>query len=283
MKKSFSIIFATAIALSTVFVGCKKDIEEDPDANYIEGERMNFTVQVVSGENQTKSTSGLEGATVTLSGVGESQTGTADASGFANFTDLEEGTYSVNISMSGYTSLSATVEISDGFTGNNSNASVQFTLFNMTATVGGYVYMNLNTTNDTSCIAGWAGNDTASHLACGGPEFAPTTMVVTAVSQINVWNYSNSNNFADITDLTYEGLNVSTNVASDGSYTMTLAGSIDGLDYNVYFPDFAIQQVQEDPTDPDQTVQKRYMWNGRWTGSFDAVSGVTYVHDEMYD
>lgn len=286
MKKSFSIVFASALALSTVFVGCKKTIEEDPDAGiYIEGNRINFTAQVLSGENQTKSTAGLEGASIMLSGAGETQTVTADAAGNAHFANLEEGTYSINISLADYSSLSATIRLDDNGTGNDANASAQFTLFNMSASAEGVVYLNSNNTNDTTCVVGPVFSSNAE--SCD-PDYG-ANLTITAVCQIEWggaydvrdWNQGNGN--VTIQDLTYEGLNVQATTGTDGSWSMNLASTAAGLPYRIYYPSVAVDQIIEDPTDATKTVLKRKSWGDSQTGVFDAITGVTYIDDKEYN
>lgn len=279
MKKSVSIIFASALALSTVFVGCKQDLEENPDATYIEGDRINFTAQIVSGENATKSTAGMADVHVTLSGAGASVEAHTDASGFATFTDLEVGTYTMHAMATDYSTLTAVVEVTTN-TGENSNASGQFTLFNMSSTIEGMVYFNSDTTNDTTCVVGPV---YSSNMNSCDPDVAPTTMTITAVADLDWWDWNTGSSNMTIADVSYEGLNVSTSVLSDGSYSMMVAGTASGLDYDIYYPAMAIDQKVFDPTSTTGgTTTRRHVF-GDMTWSVDAISGVTYVNDEAYE
>jgi hypothetical protein len=280
MKKSISIIFASALALSTVFVGCKKDIEEDPDAMYIEGARINFTAQIVSGENATKSTAGLADVHVTLSGAGATQESHTDASGFATFTDLEEGTYSMQATAAGYTTLTAVVEVSSASGNDNSNASGQFTLFNMSGTITGVVYMNMDATNDTTCVPG---PNPSSNMNSCIPDMAPTAVTVTARPDGGFdwsdWNNGSAN--LSIQDLSYEGMNSTATLDANGAYSLTVAGTASGLGYDVYFPTYAFTQTIWDPADATKKKTRREVVSDN-TQNFWVVSGVTYVYDQDY-
>lgn len=285
MKKSVSIIFASAIALSTVFVGCKKEITESTDP-YIEGERVTFTAQIISGDNASKSTAGLAGATVTLYGAGEAMSATTDAGGFAAFDNLEVGSYAMSVSMANYTSLNATISVWSG-SGDNTYATGQFTIFSMSSTVAGVVYLNTDATNDTSCFTTNAepviptGTNNEDNDESCDPDMAGTSFMITARCDENMSNWVSGSGNMTIDDIAYDGLNSTVACAADGSYSLTVGGTASGLDYEIMYPSYAVQQkVWDEVAGWPNTTTARMTWgsNSWWVTT---VSGVTYINDEV--
>jgi hypothetical protein len=275
MKKSISIIFASALALSTVFVGCKKEIEEDPDAVYIEGTRVDFTAQVFSSDGATKSTAGLSGATVTLAAGGETMSSTTDANGNAIFEDLEEGSYAATITMTGYGTLNVIMEIWSP-SGDDGAATAQFALFGGTATITGMVWSNGDETNDTT-----SGGGGSSNVGSHAPNVAPNTVTVTATLEPgNLWDWNTEGSGVNFDDLSYEGATATGTVAA-GVYTITVPAAGSGLSYNLRFPDFVFQQVIWDPLTPASKSTEREVADGDdWTVW--AYSNETAVEDYDY-
>lgn len=278
MKKSTNIIFASALALATVFVGCKTEYTEDPDAVYIEGERVDFTAQVISSDGASKSTAGLEGATVTLSAGDETMTMTTDASGNAHFSDLEEGNYSVSVEMTGYSTMSALVNITSS-TNDDGASSAQFALFGGTSTITGMVWANTDATNDT--------DDTGlgtTNLGSFAPNVAPTTPAVTVTASLNASNFSTWNTAGSgvtISGISYDGASATGTCDATGAYTITVPGAASGLSYNLRFPDFVFQQVVWDPlTAGAKTTEREQMVGGN--SNVTVYSNETIVEDYDY-
>ncbi len=226
--RKISIFFGLLLSLAIIFNACKKDDFTEQDAIKEINDNALFadslannvilTVKVIDATTDfsTKSNEkGLASATVTVNHDGVIDTAATGVDGSAHFDDLRPGSYAVQVTMTGFTTVDfvATMQ-TEGY------YSVQVPVLSTTnlMTVTGKVEYEsdlLNTSRETGAVT-----------VVADPNFA------------NLWNTQGINDFS------YSGYtNTATTDAATGAYTLTLPADKAGkLTYTIGVAQFEENQ-----------------------------------------
>lgn len=262
----------TAVALlALAFTSCKKDISEEEllknqlaqaDSLLKRGGVIKYTVKVVSAANSSflKAKMSLENAIVTVYQNDKVYNATTDANGFAIFTDMRVGTISVNVKLKDHAEVDYVADITPQENLTNLSqtqivntiryASTMVPMFPIAdpgcATITGKVTAELDLTNTTPEAA--EGVKVTATVDVDDPDFvaryiAPTQGTSTSPSAGRILKYA----FNDAT--------VTATTAADGTYTLKVPASINGLPIKLSIADY-------------HTTQKIYLEKNPETGEF---------------
>ncbi|TCN72130.1 carboxypeptidase-like regulatory domain-containing protein [Acetobacteroides hydrogenigenes] len=268
-KLTFSLMAAAMLALAVT--SCKKDISEEEllknqlaqtDSLLKRGGVIKYTVKLVSaaGSAMLKAGVSMEGAKVMAYQNDSMYTATTDANGFATFKNMRIGTVAVNVKMDGYAEVDYIADITPAESLVNLSqtqimntiryASTMVPMFPIAdpgcATITGKVTAELDLTNTTPEPA--PGVKVTATVDIDDPDFvaryiAPTQGTTSSPSAGRILKYA----FSDAS--------VTATTAADGTYTLKVPASINGLPIKLSVADF-------------QTTQKLYLENNPIDDSF---------------
>ncbi len=180
-----------------------------------------LTIKVIDASSDFSAKSGLKGqsgATVTINTQGEVITGTTGADGAAHFPGLEPGSYAVNVSLTGYTTVDFVT-----YTNYEAYYSVQVPI--------------LQTTANLMTITGTATCET--DLLNTSREAAAT---VTVFAQPNLPDFFGS--IPGVVEISYSGYTNTATTDASGAYTINVPADYAGeLDYDIFVPTFEASQT----------------------------------------
>jgi len=253
--------FAVALSLSLLALSCKKE-DNDPqtlnieqkDTSYIvdltaKGDtaynmditkkdtiKVNYSLIVLSADkSMMKSTSGLDGATVIVTGNGTSVTATTDANGMVNFKNLPSGQINVVVKKTDYSTANLVVELgTNAGTEKIRSASSIISLFNTSATamktISGKAYADLNVTITTESWSKFNNGLTENNTL----EFVPNgTKIYATVTQNALLSYVSTTGDGAITKVAYEMNQFEATVGANGSYSISVPFSQKGLEFDI--------------------------------------------------
>jgi hypothetical protein len=204
------------------------------------------------GDNSGKGGSGMDGVTVTVSQYGKMLTSTTDASGIATFSDLRIGSVTVNIQKTGYCEvdyIAVLPALPD---------SVYVNAYSLVRQAGTMVPM-FSMTDDLSTISGIATVET--DLTNDAPEPAADvklTATIDVEDEYFIYKYIQApyhdivecdycsfwefDYYGIIRQIAFHGTVFETTTAADGSFTLQVPSTPDGLPYELSADEFAADQ-----------------------------------------
>ncbi len=224
------------IVIATI-AGCAKEniIPKNPNES-LAGRRIRYTVQVVSGDNFSKSNTFLDSVSVTLVMNDSVYTKLTDSSGVTTFNNLASGNISVKISKNNYTTAVYTVDLSL----NNDSAS-------------NYDTDNLRNSSSTVCIFPNTGLGTAQitgkafadlDLTTPEKEYVPFGTAISAVIMPHsIENFINHTGGGHILGLHYENASVWSEIQTNGDFSLNVPAASVGLNIILNAEDFVYQQI----------------------------------------
>jgi hypothetical protein len=270
MKKLLlSLIAATTLVVP--FTSCKKDVSEEEllknqlaqtDSLLKHGGVIKYTVKLVSAANSSmlKDAMSLKDAEVTAYQNDSMYTARTDANGFATFPNMRIGTVAVHVKLTGHAEVDYIADITPAESLINLSqtqimntvryASTMVPMFPIAdpgcATITGKVTAELDLTNTTPEPA--PGVKVTATVDVDDPDFvaryiAPTQGTTSSPSAGRILKYA----FSDAS--------VTATTAADGTYTLKVPASVNGLPVNLSVADY-------------QANQKLYLENDPNTGAF---------------
>lgn len=271
MNKMLTLSLMAAAMLALAFTSCKKDISEEEllknqlaqtDSLLKRGGVIKYTVKLVSaaGSAMLKAGVNMEGAKVMTYQNDSVYTATTDANGFATFKNMRIGTVAVHVEMEGYAEVDYIADITPADNLVNLSqtqimntvryASTMVPMFPIAdpgcATITGKVTAELDLTNTTPEPA--PDVKVTATVDVDDPDFvdryiAPTQGTTSSPSAGRILKYA----FSDAS--------VTATTAADGTYTLKVPASVNGLPVKLSVADF-------------QTTQKLYLENDPTTNTF---------------
>lgn len=269
MKKLLLPLLA-AVAIATFSTSCKKDVSEEEllknqlaqaDSLLKRGGIIKYTVKVVSTANSSilKAKMSIENAEVTVYQNDSVYTGYTDALGFVTFANMRIGTVAVNVKLKDHAEVDYVADITPQEQLTNLSqsqivntiryASTMVPMFPIAdpgcATITGKVTAELDLTNTTPEPA--PGVKVTAMVDVDDPDFVSRYIAPTLSSGTPSAGRMLKYAFSDAT--------ITTTTASDGTYTLKVPASLNGLPIKLSVADY-------------QTTQKLYLENDPTDGSF---------------
>jgi len=204
------------------------------------------------GDNPGKGGTGMDGVTVTVSQYGQILTSTTDASGIATFSDLRIGSVTVNVQKTGYCEIdfiAVLPALPD---------SVYVNAYSLVRQAGTMVPM-FSMSDDLSTISGIATVET--DLTNDAPEPAANVKVTATIDvedshfvykylqmpfydvvQCDYCSFWEFDYYALIRQIAFHSTVFETTTAADGSFTLQVPSTPDGLPYELSSDEFAADQ-----------------------------------------
>lgn len=269
MKKLLLPLLA-AVAIATFSTSCKKDVSEEEllknqlaqaDSLLKRGGIIKYTVKVVSTANSSilKAKMSIENAEVTVYQNDSVYTGYTDALGFVTFANMRIGTVAVNVKLKDHAEVDYVADITPQEQLTNLSqsqivntiryASTMVPMFPIAdpgcATITGKVTAELDLTNTTPEPA--PGVKVTAMVDVDDPDFVSRYIAPTLSSGTPSAGRMLKYAFSDAT--------ITTTTAADGTYTLKVPASLNGLPIKLSVADY-------------QTTQKLYLENDPTDGSF---------------
>jgi|GEM_PF-6328682 len=269
MKKLLLPLLA-AVAIATFSTSCKKDVSEEEllknqlaqaDSLLKRGGIIKYTVKVVSTANSSilKAKMSIENAEVTVYQNDSVYTGYTDALGFVTFANMRIGTVAVNVKLKDHAEVDYVADITPQEQLTNLSqsqivntiryASTMVPMFPIAdpgcATITGKVTAELDLTNTTPEPA--PGVKVTAMVDVDDPDFVSRYIAPTLSSGTPSAGRMLKYAFSDAT--------ITTTTAADGTYTLKVPASLNGLPIKLSVADY-------------QTTQKLYLENDPADGSF---------------
>lgn len=204
------------------------------------------------GDNSGKGGTGMDGVTVTVSQYGQTLTSTTDASGIATFSDLRIGSVTVNVQKADYCEvdfIAVLPALPD---------SVYVEAYSLVRQAGTMVPM-FSTTEDLSAISGIATVET--DLTNDAPEPAANVKITATIDvedehfvykylqmpyydviQCDDCSFWGFDYYALIRQIAFHGTVFETTTGADGSFSLQVPSTPDGLPYDLSADEFAANQ-----------------------------------------
>lgn len=241
--KKFGIYFLLSASLVGMTLNsCDKDEFSEEDAMNLQDKldknntlfndtlsRVAYTVNVVDASTSAlksgSAVNAISGAVVKLVQDNNILTQTVDASGIVTFDNLKRGYANVNITLADYSEVNYTVDLSISSLNEGGHQFANIIPLipvagAQTATISGKVTFESDLTNLT-------------------PETVPTGTKVLAMVDAGSAAISKPDN---IISISYDKLSLSATTDANGNYTMTVPATVNGLKYDVFVSDFAVDQ-----------------------------------------
>lgn len=213
-----------------------KQQTHEQDSLQLRNQRVTYTVNVVDASTSTLKSgsmvSAITGAVVKVVQDTMIITKTVDASGVASFANLRPGQANVNITLTGYSEVNYTVNIStSSYTGSRMASNI-IPLIPVTGTSSGTIKGKVVYESDLTNLT---------------PEIAPVgTKILAMVRPSSSALPSVGNN--GIVAISYDKLSLSATTDANGEFTMTVPATVNGLDYDIIIADFTVGQKLLQPT-----------------------------------
>lgn len=205
---------------------------------------INYSVSAVLASDATwltsgssKGTQGLDQVIITTSQYGKTISVTTDISGIASFKDLRIGSVNVNVRKTGYTEVDFIALISRDSASSRNVATIVpiFSLTDNLATISGIATVETDLTNDA-------------------PEVAANVQVEATIDPKNsefskyIYKPTSEKDYGVIKEIAFHTTISKTTTAADGSFTLKVPSSPDGLPINLFASEFAATQKLLQPT-----------------------------------
>lgn len=234
MKKNVIRVAQAALVLAVAFSACKKDELSNRESEAIRlanshpdslKKVIDYTVNLVDASTAIigKTSADFTGAVITASQNGAKATRTAGSDGIVVFSGMQKGSVTVNVTMSGYSTVDYVLDLST-----NSNVGYAGSLVPMIpvtgdalATISGTVYFEEDLTNDSK--------ETADGVTVRAiPDIAG--------SALGNANANNFNTFA------YDGLAMNATTDANGMYSIDVPAAANTIQYMVTVDNFEATQ-----------------------------------------
>lgn len=253
MKKlKISIISLIGILVSIYFISCSKDSFTEKDAlnlQYNLNKKTNlytdsitaskykviYSVNLVdadlTGLKAAKAVSAISSAVVEVTQNGKVYKKTVDSTGIAVFDTLKYGLANVNVTLSGYSTVNYLVDFTR-YTGAGISGGIQI------SNIIPMIPLNGTTTGKITGLV-----TCQSDLTNGVKDPVPTgTKVMAMVSTNSSAITLSGSNSTLITNISYDNLSLNATTQADGSYSISVPATVNGLSYTVSVDDILTSQ-----------------------------------------